>query len=80
MTGTDLSPHYVIAMKLARYEAIHGTRPARIFVPARVLREIIGSDVCRHHPRADGGVELFGVRAVVIYDASNAIYLSDEEE
>lgn len=81
MTGSEISWKYRIAMKLAAYEAIHGgKRPARIFVPARVLREIVGGYNSTYHARADGNGELFGVRAVVIYEDSDTVYLSDEEE
>lgn len=81
MTGTELSPHYVIAMKLAAYQRKHGGKnPARIFVSDRMLMEIVGDDRCRLLASVAGGGELFGVPMVVINDDSKTVYLSDEEE
>lgn len=81
MTGAELSPHYLIGMKLAAYQRKHGgKRPARIFVSDSVLMKIVGDDKCRCVASVTGGGELFGVPMVVINDGGDAVYLSDEEE
>lgn len=66
MTGTELSPHYLIGMKLAEYQNRHGgKRPARIFISDRLLMEIVRDDRCQLLSSVTGGGELFGVPMVV---------------
>ena len=62
MEGNELSPHYLIAMKLAAYQSRRGGRkPAKIFLAPRMLLEINREPKCNYQASTPGEGKLFGI-------------------
>lgn len=80
MTGSELSPHYLISFKLADYEARHGGKmPARIFMSDAALLSVSKDSASNYLTMGEDGNKMFGI-PVTVFPASGAlVYLSDEE-